>query len=68
MRYAFTLEEVAPKQTCVTCHVSCFVHLEGDGGSSLSEKLARMLHKQDQLVLQRVKGIVEGQQPAVHAF
>jgi len=64
VQYAFTLEELGLQQTQVTCQVSCFVHLDGDSSSSPSEKLARMLHKQDQAVLQRVKGVVEGQ--AVH--
>lgn len=58
VQYTFLLEEMGPACTAVHCDVDCRTRL-GDEWSGPSERLAKLMQRQDRHLVQRLKGYVE---------
>ncbi|EIE19714.1 hypothetical protein COCSUDRAFT_67765 [Coccomyxa subellipsoidea C-169] len=65
VRYTFHLQCVDSKSTAVSCQVECRTR-QGSDWSGPSERLARMMEKQDGKLAQRLKGYVESTNPSVY--
>ncbi|BDA46760.1 hypothetical protein COCOBI_09-2130 [Coccomyxa sp. Obi] len=65
VQYTFHLQSVSEAATSVCCEVECRTRL-GSEWSGPSERLARMMEKQDGKLVQRLKGYVESTNHSVY--
>ncbi|KAK9918210.1 hypothetical protein WJX75_002279 [Coccomyxa subellipsoidea] len=65
VQYTFRLQNIDGGSTAVCCQVECSTR-QGSDWSGPSERLARMMEKQDGKLVQRLKGYVESTNPSVY--